>query len=51
MIKKKSKTMTMEDVKRIKRAYAKKHGGKIPKGSFPARIESIVALREAKECN
>jgi hypothetical protein len=37
--------LTKTDVNRIKSGYAKPRGGKIPKGSFPARAESIVAKR------
>lgn len=38
----------MEDVKRIKRATSKQKGGQIPKKSFAAKAESIVAKRKNK---
>lgn len=38
--------LTKTDVNRIKSGHAKTHGGKIEKGSFPAKADSIVAKRE-----
>jgi len=38
--------LTKADVNRIKRGHAETHGGKIEKGSFPAKAESILAKRE-----
>ena len=37
--------LTKTDVNRIKSGHAKPRGGKIKKGSFPAKAESIVAKR------
>ena len=37
--------LTKADVNRIKSGQAKSHDGKIDKGSFPAKAESIVAKR------
>ena len=40
---------TKEDVARIQRAAAKKHGGNIPKGSFAAKVQSIYAKQQAND--
>lgn len=37
------------DVNRIKSGHAIKRGGKIEKGSFPAKADSIVGKREPSE--
>ena len=39
--------MTKEDAARIQRAEAKKHGGGVEKGSFPARAQRAAAKNEA----
>jgi len=36
--------MTEEDAARIPSAYAKQHGGKVDKGSFPARAQVWQAV-------
>ena len=38
--------LTKADVNRIKSGHAKTHEGKIDKGTFPAKAESIAAKRE-----
>jgi len=40
--------MTEEDAARIQSAYAKQHGGKVDKGSFPARAQAAAARNENK---
>jgi len=41
--------LTKADVDRIKSGHAKAHEGKISKGSFQAKAESIVAKRESSK--
>ena len=38
--------MTKEDAARIQSAEAKKHGGGVPKGSFPARAQAAADKHE-----
>jgi len=38
--------MTKEDPARIQSSYAKQHGGKVKKGSFPARAQVAAAKNE-----
>jgi len=45
------KSFTREDVIRIQRAAAKKHGGSIPKGSFAAKAQSIYDKRQLDNNN
>ena len=40
--------MTKEDSARIQSSYAKKHGGKVDKGSFPARAQAAADKHENK---
>ena len=40
--------MTTEDAARIQSSYAKQHGGKVDKGSFPARAQAAAAKHENK---
>ncbi len=46
MSQKKPKLMDQKSVDRIKSSYSKKHNGKVKKGSFPARAESVVTTRK-----
>lgn len=47
----KPKYFTKEDVIRIQRASARKHGGKIPKGSFAAKAQSIYDKQQPENNN
>jgi len=40
--------MTKEDAARIQSSYAEQHGGKVDKGSFPARAQAAAARHENK---
>ncbi|WP_170923831.1 hypothetical protein [Desulfocicer vacuolatum] len=44
-------SFTREDVIRIQRAAARKHGGSIPKGSFAAKAQSIYDKQQADNNN
>lgn len=46
--KQKNNSMTPEDARRIQSSTAKQNGGKVPKGSFAARAQSIVAKNSGK---
>lgn len=49
MGKRKDHALTIEDVARIMGSQSPKAGGKTPRNSFPARIQSAQAKREAKK--
>lgn len=51
MSKAKSKTpkqITPEDVSRVQRAVAKKHGGQVPKGNHVGRMQRAAARHHGK---
>ena len=41
--------MTSKAASRIQSSYAKKHGGAVHKGSFPARAQSAAARKSPKK--
>lgn len=50
MSEKSTKTpMTAEAARRIQSTTAKKHGGGVPKGSFAAKAQRVVAKKTSKK--
>jgi hypothetical protein len=49
MGRRKDSGLTREDVARIMESQSVYTGGQTPKGSFPARIQSVQAREEAKK--
>lgn len=44
---KQKKSVSQKDASRVQSGYAKKHGGKVPAGSFPARLTRSVGKNQS----